>query len=58
VIPFGKGQIVVSTLNIMANLENPQGPAHVAAKLLCNFVEYATSRKPMGEPGTSKGAKP
>jgi beta-galactosidase len=58
VIPFGKGRIVVSTLNIMANLENLQGPAHVAAKLLCNFVEYATSRKPMGEPGASKGAKP
>jgi hypothetical protein len=58
VIPFGKGRIVVSTLNIKANLENPQGPAHVAAKLLCNFVEYAISSKPTDRAGASDGDKP
>jgi hypothetical protein len=41
VIPFGKGKIVVSSLDIVSNLASPDGPANVARKLLCNYIEYA-----------------
>ena len=41
VIPCGKGRILVSTLNICGQLDNAAGPAHVARKLLCNYLEYS-----------------
>jgi hypothetical protein len=41
VIPFGKGKIVVSSLDIVSNLASPEGPADVARKLLCNYIEFA-----------------
>ena len=40
VIPCGRGRIIVSTLDISSNLPAPEGPADVARKLLCNFIEY------------------
>ncbi|MFL6208676.1 MAG: PA14 domain-containing protein [Pyrinomonadaceae bacterium] len=44
VIPFGPGRIVVSTLDIIDNLAAETGPAAVARKLLCNYIEYARPR--------------
>jgi hypothetical protein len=44
VIPCGKGRIVLSTLDICPNLSEPSGPADVARKLLCNYIEYAMSK--------------
>jgi hypothetical protein len=43
VVRCGKGRIVVSTLDIAGNLGGPPGPADVARKLLCNYVEYAAT---------------
>jgi beta-galactosidase len=44
VIRCGKGRIIVSTLDIAGNLAAPEGPADVARKLLCNYIEYATTQ--------------
>jgi hypothetical protein len=41
VVPYGKGKIVFSTLDIVRFLNAPTAAAHVARKLLCNFVQYA-----------------
>jgi hypothetical protein len=41
VIPYGKGRIIVSTLDIVENLPSTETPAHVARKLLCNYLEFA-----------------
>lgn len=38
VVPYGRGAIVVSTLDIVDNLAAPEGPAHVARKLLGNYL--------------------
>jgi beta-galactosidase len=45
VIPCGKGLIVFSTLEICDNLASTSGPASVAKKLLCNFLEFAGRRQ-------------
>jgi beta-galactosidase len=41
VIPAGKGRIVVSTLDLVENISSEEGPAQVARKLLCNFIEFS-----------------
>jgi beta-galactosidase len=41
VIPVGEGRIVVSTLDLVENISSEEGPAQVARKLLCNFIEFA-----------------
>jgi len=41
VIPCGKGRIVVSNLDIVSNIGETYNGAHVARKLLCNYIEYA-----------------
>jgi hypothetical protein len=41
VVPCGKGKVVISTLGICTHLGDPPGPADVARKLLCNFIEFA-----------------
>jgi hypothetical protein len=41
VIPSGDGRIIVSTLDICPHLNGPAGPADVARKLFCNYIEYA-----------------
>jgi hypothetical protein len=40
VIEYGRGRIIVSTLDIAENLLSPETPAHVARKLLCNYLEF------------------
>jgi beta-galactosidase len=44
VIPCGRGRIVFSTLDICPHLHDPSGPADVARKLLCNYIEYAMEK--------------
>jgi len=44
VIPCGKGRIIVSTLNITDNLASNSGPAQVARKLLCNYLNFAVKQ--------------
>jgi hypothetical protein len=44
VVPAGRGRVVVSTLDIVENVPAGGGPAGVARKLLCNFIEYAEAR--------------
>ena len=39
VIPCGKGRVIFSTLAISDQLGSQEGPAHVAKKLLCNFLQ-------------------
>jgi hypothetical protein len=41
VVPCGKGRIIFSTLEICPHLNDPAGPADVARKLFCNYIEYA-----------------
>jgi hypothetical protein len=41
VIPYGKGKIIVSTLDIASQLNSADTSAEVARKLLCNFIDYA-----------------
>lgn len=43
IVPLGKGRVILSTLDIEGNLNAPPGPADVARKLLCNFVNYAAT---------------
>jgi hypothetical protein len=43
VIPAGEGRIVVSTLDLVENISSEEGPAQVARKLLCNFIEFAAT---------------
>ncbi|MEO7313159.1 MAG: sugar-binding domain-containing protein [Chitinophagaceae bacterium] len=40
IIACGKGKIVFSTLDICGNLASKESSAHVARKLLCNFIEF------------------
>jgi len=46
VIAHGKGRIIVSTLDIAENLLSPETPAHVARKLLCNYLTFAGAQAP------------
>jgi hypothetical protein len=41
VINYGKGKIVLSTLDIARFLNTASGGGQVAGKLLCNYLEYA-----------------
>jgi beta-galactosidase len=43
VIQVGEGRIVVSTLDLVENISSEEGPAQVARKLLCNFIEFAAT---------------
>jgi hypothetical protein len=40
IIPCGKGRIIVSTLDIASQLRSADTSAHVARKLLCNFLAF------------------
>jgi hypothetical protein len=44
IIPYGKGKIIVSTLDIASQLNSNDTSADVARKLLCNFVSYAEKK--------------
>ncbi len=44
VIPCGRGRIIISTLDLVENLASDETPAHVARKLLCNYLEFAGAR--------------
>ena len=42
IVPCGKGKIVISTLDICSNLSKGGGPADIARKLLCNYIQFGT----------------
>lgn len=42
VLRYGKGKIVLSTLDIAHGLDAQSSGAHVARKLLCNYIEYCS----------------
>ena len=44
IIPCGKGVVIFSTLEIAKQLASKEPAAHVARKLMCNFLEFATRR--------------
>ncbi len=44
-IPCGKGTVLFSTLAVSEQLDSTEGPAHVARKLLCNFITGGSGRK-------------
>ena len=43
IIPCGKGRIIVSTLDIASQLQSTDTSAHVARKLLCNYLAFSRS---------------
>lgn len=46
VIRLGQGRILLSTLDIVPLLNQPNGPADVARAIFCNYMRYA-SRRPV-----------
>lgn len=40
VIPYGKGKIVFSTLNIAGKLNSDEGAAEVARRIFCNYINF------------------
>lgn len=40
IVPYGKGCIVFSSLDVVKNLCNPEGPSEVARRLFCNMINY------------------
>lgn len=44
IVPYGRGCIIFSSLDISSNLCNPSGPAEVARRLFCNMIGYRTSK--------------
>jgi hypothetical protein len=40
IVPYGRGKIILSTLNITANLAAADSTAAVAKKLLCNYLDF------------------
>jgi beta-galactosidase len=57
VVPLGKGRIILSTLDIVPNLDVENGPASVARKLLCNYLEYAGPARPLKAAGAKADAQ-
>ena len=41
ILPVGKGRVIVSSLDLIDQLGNPDSPAEVARKIFCNFLHYA-----------------
>jgi len=42
ILPVGKGRVIISGLDIIEQLDNPESPAEVARKLFCNFLHYVS----------------
>ena len=42
VLPYGKGKIVFSSLDLLPNLSLDSKPANVPKKILCNYLKWAT----------------
>ncbi len=48
VLRYGKGRIVLSTLDILRSLNGPPGPADVVRKVFCNYLAYAAEADDAG----------
>ena len=46
ILPLGKGKVILSTLDIVSQLNNPDSSAEVARRLFCNFLTYTNSHQP------------
>jgi len=46
ILPLGKGKVILSTLDIVSQLNNPDSSAEVARRLFCNFLTYTNSHHP------------
>jgi hypothetical protein len=40
ILPCGKGKIIISGLDIIDQLANPDSPAEIARRLFCNFLHH------------------
>jgi len=49
IVPCGKGQVLLSTLEIASRLSEPPGPSDVARKLFCNMIGYAVDGMPFAK---------
>ena len=45
IVPCGKGEVLLSSLEIVSRLNEPTGPADVARKIFCNDLEWASGSK-------------
>lgn len=43
ILPVGKGRVIMSALDVIDQLDNPDSAAEVARKLFCNFLHYAST---------------
>ena len=43
IVSCGKGQVLLSALEISSRLSEPPGPSDVARKLFCNYMEWAAA---------------
>ena len=43
ILPTGKGRVILSGLDMIDPLANPDSSAEVARKLFCNFLHYAST---------------
>ena len=43
ILPTGKGRVILSGLDMIDQLANPDSSAEVARKLFCNFLHYAST---------------
>jgi hypothetical protein len=46
IVPCGKGEVLLSSLEIASRLSEPPGPSDVARKLFCNYMEWAANLTP------------
>ena len=46
IVRYGRGRIVLSTLNILEKLNDPRGPCEVVRKVFCNYLAYAGAHAP------------
>ena len=58
VVPSGKGRIILSTLDVCTHLNDSSGPADVARKLLCNYIAFAKTSKPIQTTAEKHGEVP
>ena len=42
ILPVGTGKVIISGLDVVDQLDNPDSSADVARKLLCNFLNFTT----------------
>ena len=49
ILPAGKGRVILSSLDIIDQLDNPDSTAEVARKLFCNIMHFAGDKSVSGK---------